>query len=238
MKGNNYPPVPSGTIITTTRENPELINEWTPEAKAKRRWGVRGEVIGHSDSHGLCYAVKHSDGEKAWYDPSEFQLCMLAVLHQVEKALPNLLRDESIWKSVRVDYHPPIVDRVWTQFDNCRINLHKIYPCEQGQALFHPHPWPSAMRILSGRYSMLAGYGKGEFAPPVATKLILNAPDEYEMTDPDSWHSVTPLDNPSYSLLVTGPPWDRWAPKSDKHLEGLGAAAFGDMLMYFRSQYC
>jgi hypothetical protein len=105
---SNFPPISNGTIITTTQENLALKNEWVEGVKEKCRWGVRGEVVNYSSGHGLCYEVKHDDGTTAWYDPSEFHICMLAVLHQVEKALPDLLRDESIWKSVDVTYHPEL----------------------------------------------------------------------------------------------------------------------------------
>ena len=72
---------------------------------------------------------------------------MLDVLTQVERALPALLQDESVWQSLYVDYHPPMVERLWTRWGEYRVFLHRIHPCERGQALFHPHPWPSAMRV-------------------------------------------------------------------------------------------
>jgi hypothetical protein len=77
---------------------------------------------------------------------------MLDVLAQLEQALPAMLRDESIWHSLYVDYHPPTVERLWAPWRDYRAFLHRIHPCAREQALFHPHPWPSAMRVLEGEY--------------------------------------------------------------------------------------
>ena len=97
---------------------------------------------------------------------------MLDVLIEVEQALPQLLQDESGWQSVLVDYHPPTVERLWTTWQGFRVYLHRIHPCEREQALFHPHPWPSAMRVLEGDYEMAVGFGAGMEAPPVAALMI------------------------------------------------------------------
>ena len=87
---------------------------------------------------------------------------MLDVLEAVEQKLPELLRDEAGWNSLFIDYHPPTVERLWRTWGEYRVSLHRIHPCERGTALFHPHPWPSAMRILSGEYEMAVGYGSGK----------------------------------------------------------------------------
>lgn len=162
---------------------------------------------------------------------------MLDVLHDVERALPALLADHHRWKSVLVDYHAPIVERVWCEWSGYRISLHRIHPCKKGEALFHPHPWPSAMKVLSGDYEMAIGYGAGEVSPPVAAKIILGAGSEYEMTDLNGWHYVRPLNVPTMSLIVTGKPWDRSAPKSDKALIPLLDGKREEILQFFRSVY-
>jgi len=63
--------------------NPE-VQVRTTEPKAKdyttageklRRWGVTGIIIGHHDSHSLCYDVKHDDDDSVGtYDPDELEL--------------------------------------------------------------------------------------------------------------------------------------------------------------------
>ncbi len=61
---------PGTKVLTTTAK----VHDWTAEALLKRKWGVRGEIITHHDSHGLCYDVQHSDGSVGTYDPSEFEI--------------------------------------------------------------------------------------------------------------------------------------------------------------------
>lgn len=163
---------------------------------------------------------------------------MLTVLAQVERKLPELLRQEELWKSLDVDYHPPRVERLWMQFGDTRIYLHCIHPCEPNEALFHPHPWPSAMRIIHGRYEMGVGYGEGNEAPPVAAKLVLPAGTLYEMNNPHGWHWVRPVETPCYTMMVAGPLWDREAPTSvNKPLKPLSAEAQARLFSVFRDFY-
>ena len=82
---------------------------------------------------------------------------MLHLLHAIEADLPLLLTNTDGWASLDIDYHPPRVERVFRDLDGARVSLHVIHPCEPEQALFHPHPWPSAMRVLSGTYEMGVG---------------------------------------------------------------------------------
>jgi hypothetical protein len=140
---------------------------------------------------------------------------MLDILHAVESVLPELLPEKNAWHSLYIDYHLPFVERLWRDWFEYRIYLHRIHPCAPGKALVHAHPWPSAIRVLKGSYEMGVGYGPGLQAPPIATRLILGPDSEYEMVDPDGWHYVRPLGTPSYSLMVTGKPWDRPSPKSE-----------------------
>jgi hypothetical protein len=162
---------------------------------------------------------------------------MLDVLYAVESELPALLEERGAWKSLYVDYHPPTVERLWMDWREFRVSLHRIHPCRPGEALFHPHPWPSAMRILSGEYEMAVGYGKGDTLPPVAALMIAAGDFRYEMTDPDAWHYVRPIGGPTMSLMVTGKPWERWSPKSDRTLHPLGEAQCDELLRFFRAWY-
>lgn len=67
---------PGTEVVTVKSDNPST--DWTADAQAKRTFGIPGIVIGHHDSHGLCYEVAHfrSGAEEgasfiAAYDPDE-----------------------------------------------------------------------------------------------------------------------------------------------------------------------
>lgn len=160
---------------------------------------------------------------------------MLEVLAQAEKSLPKLLRDPDGWNDIDVDYHPPRVERLWRPFGESRIYLHRIHPCEANEALFHPHPWPSAMLVISGNYEMAMGYGVEE--PPMMAEIAMVPGSRYAMIHPDAWHYVRPIDKVAYSLMVSGQPWQRKAPKSDQPLQSLTPEAKNEILEVFRSIY-
>lgn len=166
---------------------------------------------------------------------------MFTILNEVEKELPKLLQQEEIWKSVFVDYHLPFVKRLWTPFvfenEEYRIYLHQILPCDLEDCLFHPHPWPSIMKILSGKYKMTVGYAQGMIAPEVAMTLILPAGTIYEMTNPNGWHAVCPIEHSSFSLMITGTPWDRPSHKSTKTLTALNESEKASILNNFIKYY-
>ena len=162
---------------------------------------------------------------------------MLDVLARTEQELPQLLSEPG-WHSLDIDYHPPRVERIWRQRGDYRISLHRIHTCAAEQALFHPHPWPSAMRVLAGKYEMAVGYGAGLIAPPIAARLIADSGLVYEMTDPDAWHYVRPLSEHALTVMVTGRPWDRVAPEAPSGpLKPLGVDHFADLMRAFRRFY-
>lgn len=146
---------------------------------------------------------------------------MLNKILNIEKQLPQLLENKDNWHSVYVDYHKPFVKRLWKQEGDFRIYLHQIFPCEKEESLLHPHPWPSAMKVISGFYEMGVGYSDTNKEPIIASTLILPKNSYYEMVDVNSWHYVRPLDKPSFSLMITGTPWKRESPKSPYPLREL-----------------
>ena len=76
----------------------------------------------------------------------------LSLLREIEAKLPELLNplSDEHWQSLDVDYHPPRVERVFLPYGDLRICLHRIHPANSAEILFHPHPWPSAMKVLQG----------------------------------------------------------------------------------------
>lgn len=138
---------------------------------------------------------------------------MLDALREVTAQLKSFMMDgPDAWESLDIDYEPPRVERLWRQVGEYRVNLHRIHPC--AQALYHPHPWPSAVRILSGKYEMgVATCDELRFQNLVeadyeAAKVVLTEGAAYEMIHPYGWHYVKPLGQPSLSIMVTAKPWD------------------------------
>lgn len=164
---------------------------------------------------------------------------MLDVLARLEMELPALLVDGSAWQSLDIDYHPPRVERLWRSWESYRVSLHRIHPCDPEDALFHPHPWPSAMRVLDGIYEMAIGYGSGSSPPPIAARLVSAGDLRYEMTDIDAWHYVRAIDRPAMTIMVTGTPWHRDVAGAEPvaPLSPLTAAAHAELLAWFRAFY-
>ena len=71
-------------------------------------------------------------------------------LKEAEKKLPDLLSNPNIWQTLDVNYSPPRVERLWTQYDeNHRLFIHIIHPTEE-LCLFHKHRWPASFKIIKG----------------------------------------------------------------------------------------
>lgn len=66
----NWPPISNGTKVHAVKKGKR---DYSAEGDVKRGLlsGCVGEVISHSDSHGLCYQVKFEGGDMAWFDPDE-----------------------------------------------------------------------------------------------------------------------------------------------------------------------
>jgi hypothetical protein len=129
---------------------------------------------------------------------------MLDILFEIEKDILSLI-DTAEFKTMYIDYHEPYVKRIWFQHGKYRVYLHEIQPSlASDSSLFHPHPWKSAIRILRGKYEMGIGHSETNDIPKIDCKLIIGAGTAYEMVEKDGWHYVNPLDEPVYSLMVTG----------------------------------
>jgi len=200
---------------------------------------------------------------------------MLAILKQIEQeVLPGLLREpDDSWSTLDVIYHPPHVERVWRQHGDVRVFLHRIWPCDtpvrrddRGDlpadradrgSLWHPHDWPSAMKVVTGSYEMGIGFHPpnwpkitdkdlritermGKFV--TASTMELTAGSYYEMTEPLTWHYVRPLgEEPAHSLMVAGPLYPKTKvftiAKPEHPQPQLNAMTRGHILATFRGLY-
>lgn len=134
------------------------------------------------------------------------------LLAQVEAELPQMLDDQERWHDMVVSYHPPLVERLWTQYDDDhRVLLHRIHHVdeEHGDPLWHNHPWPSIVKVIQGSYTMMAGvWEHGEQVPKAEFFFELTEGCIYEMPTQCSWHDVNPIGpGTSLSIMVTGRPF-------------------------------
>jgi hypothetical protein len=174
---------------------------------------------------------------------------MIEKLWEAERQMVELIEEDEAWRTLDVTYHPPHVERVWRQWGDYRISLHRIYPCSREEALFHRHPWPSALYIADGAYEMAVGESfhlrlKPEmrlklYEPTIenpSVRLILPAGSYYEMLNPDGYHYVRPLERPVMSVMLNGKPWsDEKGPDAER--KELPSGARINILSYFRVHY-
>lgn len=136
---------------------------------------------------------------------------MLDNLYDALRVLPDLLNKREVWDSLIVNRRKPYTYRVFTQLPNgLRICLHKFDPCHTHESFPHPHPWPGAFVVLDGSYRMKIGYSKTRETMEVedVSTFIMSTYSAYEITNPLTWHSVTPLE-PTYTVMVNGATWDK-----------------------------
>ena len=132
-------------------------------------------------------------------------------LKEAELHLPMLLREPELWNTLDVDYYPPRVERLWTQYDNDhRLYIHLIHPTNE-PCLFHKHRWPASFKMIDGSYEMGITHCIDEidseeaYKLPTMAKFILNTGSYYQMTETNTLHYVKPLGGISTSLMLAGP---------------------------------
>lgn len=165
---------------------------------------------------------------------------MINELKNTEKELGNFLNNPKVEiHSMYIDYHEPFVQRIWFQDGPNRVYLHKIEPCNLNQnALYHPHPWKSAVRTIHGAYEMGIGHSNTDKIPATDCRLILNKDTIYEMIEEDAWHYIRPINGPVYSLMVTGFKNNRKMPiEPNKKFRKLTEEEFVTLLSVFEDYY-
>jgi len=136
---------------------------------------------------------------------------MIDKLKKIEaKELDNLLRNSDNWNTLDIDYVPPRVERAWMQYDDeHRLLLHKIHPCTKEEALFHPHPWKSAVHVLGigGTYGHTVGtINHHNGSSEVYCEMEVEGEMYYEMLNIEGCHSVRPIGYALYSVMLIGKP--------------------------------
>lgn len=166
---------------------------------------------------------------------------MLAKLHETLPLLPALIRQRTEWNSLEVVYDKPRVERLWRQLGDHRLALHRIHSCEKGESLLHPHPWPSAVIVLSGVYEMGVGYSETDEVPDLDRVIHWDCSTrgtfEYEMVNPHEWHYVRPVGGVCMSVMLSGPPWGRSAPKGNTPQPALKPGRRRSMFNYFVNRF-
>ena len=171
----------------------------------------------------------------------------------LENDLLKLINQPERWDSLLINRRKPHTFRVFTQLeDGYRVCLHKFNVCDTYEAFMHPHPWPAAFMILSGKYKMKIGYsteGREDKQPVDVSTMIMSKYSSYEITNPLTWHSVIPLET-TYTVMINSSPWDIDYAHSDvkttkgKDLEKMSESEvkrhmclFGDLLTDYLGRY-
>lgn len=134
---------------------------------------------------------------------------MLGKLTEVLEKLPELLTKRSNWDSLIVNRRKPWTYRVYCQLPNgLRVCLHRFEVCDTHESHPHPHPWPGAFFLLDGAYRMTTAYSPDRTKDDrveIAT-FVLEKWSSYEITNPLTWHSITPLKT-TYTVMINGEAW-------------------------------
>lgn len=133
---------------------------------------------------------------------------MLDTLEVVLDKIPELTRDASRWESLVINRRKPYTFRAFTNIGGLRVCLHRFEGCDPQESFYHPHPWPGAFIILEGAYNMKLGYSADRESPPKPVAQIkMVAGSRYEIIEPMTWHTVEPITDVVYTVMINGQPW-------------------------------
>lgn len=125
----------------------------------------------------------------------------------IKDKLPDLLNKPEYWKTLVINRRKPFTYRAYTYIGRLRVCLHRFEVCEEEEAFLHPHPWDGAFKLLEGSYLMKVGISKDRKShPDFATKIKLTAGCQYAMTNPLTFHAITPLSE-CYTVMLNGTPY-------------------------------
>lgn len=155
----------------------------------------------------LRRAKEFFEGETSMkYNQDEF--ISIDTMLSLENKIVELLKYPDKWKTLDVNYHPPRVERLWTEYNGYRIFLHTIHRTN-AECLYHKHRWPAVFKQLEGSYEMGLTYSEKEISSEEAHglsdlgKFILAKGSYYELTQTDALHYVKPISSISHSVMIT-----------------------------------
>lgn len=111
------------------------------------------------------------------------------------------------WGSLVINRRKPHTTRLFKQFGELRVCLHKFEVCTDEEAFPHPHPWPGAFLLLEGSYIQTIGYSVDRFAEPeFLYREKLTPGSSYEIVDPMTWHKIQPTQT-THTVMINGAPF-------------------------------
>lgn len=139
----------------------------------------------------------------------ESELCIQDLEKVIKEQLPNLLKQHEAWETLVINRRKPYTYRAFTMLENGRrLCLHRFECCDENEAFLHPHPWDGAFKVLKGSYWMNVGYSQcRESFPNYVMKSKMVPGSVYTMTNPMTWHSVTPIEE-CYTVMLNYKPYD------------------------------
>lgn len=178
---------------------------------------------------------------------------MIRILQEYERGTILNVLDLSNhhFNSLDVDYFPPRVERISINIGNYRIYFHVLHPCDEGQSLYHSHPWESAIHVINGTYEMGLSFSTNESdlidietgkynelrAKDEICKIVVNQGMYYEMLNKHGWHYVRPIGKqPCYSVMMTGKLLYKGG-KATKELKELSDQRITEIKQYFYDHY-
>lgn len=159
---------------------------------------------------------------------------MLSILEEVTPNLPKLLEEPGAWQSLDISDTAPKAERLWRQVGDMRVYLHRIFPCNPADVLYHNYPWPLAMSIISGQYEMGMGYTNNKKEPHITSSFMLSEGAKYEIIDQNIWHYIRPLKMECYTIMVSGQPWDSYKAPEESNLTPLSQDRFSSLYSKFQ----
>ena len=134
-------------------------------------------------------------------------------MQRLQELLPEVKKviksgDLTEWDSLVINRRKPHTYRVFRQFGDLRVCLHKFEECAPEDAFAHPHPWSGAFLMLEGAYVHEVGFSPDlESQPVFCFKEIVYPYSRYEITNKQTWHKVQPLKT-TYTIMCNTAAWE------------------------------